>query len=331
MASDAVLRLSRLLLQQSDRQPIRTVNGHDLADFPKAVVRQFMRQGFLVQNEDLGDADGWVLHRDEERIIAVEAGTSGDHRTDDPLTVENYEIDFIEICRAIRRNSGLEGPDISILGPRSLFLGVSGKGARRREFYVIRALPASRALEALLAVRAHATPGGPVSVVIPTTRDLPNDLVRRLDAEKMKVVFASELLTAAPSEPFSIALPTLGSTPGTSEKPGRLAADTDGKVAMFDGVELTLAPREFAVLVELANEAADLGGFVARDRISAAIRAASGKDETLEEQVDKTINRLRDAFRKDPRITAANRGTLIETKPKVGYRLVLPATDIRVI
>ncbi len=196
---------------------------------------------------------------------------------------------------------------------------------------MIRALPVPRALEVLLAVRAHATPGGVVSVVLPTPRDLPNDLLRRLDAEKMTVVSASELLTAAPSEPFSIALPTLGSTPGTSEKPGRLAVDTDGKVATFDGVELTLAPREFAVLVDLANEAADLGGFVTRDRISAAIRAASGKDETFEEQVDKAINRLRDAFRKDPRITAADRGTLIETKPKVGYRLVLPATDIRAI
>ena len=331
MASDAVLRLSRLLLRQSDRQPIRTVNGHDLADFPKSVVRQFMRQGFLVQNQDLGDADGWVLHRDGQRIIAVEAGNSGDHRTDDPLAVETYEIDFIEICRAIRRNSGLEGPDISILGPRTVFLGVSGKGARRREFYMLRALRVPRALEALLAVRAHATPGGPITGFVPTPWDIPNDLARRLEAEKVTIVSVSELLIAGASEPFSITIPTPASTSGATETKVRLSVDTDGKVAMFDGVELTLAPREFAVLVVLANEAVDLGGFVARERISEAIRAASGKDETLEEQVDKTINRLRDAFRKDPRIAAADRGTLIETKPKVGYRLVLPATDVRVI
>ena len=331
MASDTVLRLSRLLLQQSDRQPIRTVNGHDLVGIPAGLVRQFMRLGCLVQNEDIGDADGWVLHRDEDRIVAVESRLGGDHRDHDALAVETYNVDFQEICRAIRRNSILEGPEVSIVGTKSVYLGAIGKGPRRHEYYIVRALPTSQAQEVLLAVRAHATPGCLVTILLPTQRDLPNDLLRRLAAEKVSIAFVSDQLVAGSTEPFTIELATSGAATGADELPRRLSVDIEGRVAMFDGVELKVAPREFAVLIELANEATDLGGFVSRDRISTAIRSASGKDESFEEQVDKAINRLRDAFRKDRRITAEDRASLIKTKPKVGYRLALLVSDIQVI
>ncbi len=331
MASDAVLRLSRLLLQQSDRHPVRAVNGHDLVGIPAELVRQFMRLGYLVQNEDLGDADGWVLHRDEDRVVAVESGSGGGHRSHDALAVESYDIDFLEICRAIRRNSILEGPEVGTVGTRSVFLGATGKGPRRHEYYIVRALPPSQAQEMLLAVRALAMAGCPVTVLLPTPRDLPNDLLRCLAAEKVSIAFVSDQLTLRSTKPFAIELPTSGASTGAAELPRRLSLDTEGRMALFDGVELKLAPREFAVLVDLANEATDLGGFVSRERISAAISAASGKDDSFEEQVDKAINRLRDAFRKDRRITAEDRASLIETKPKVGYRLVLSVSDIQVI
>lgn len=331
MASDATLNLIQFLLQQSDRQPIRTVNGHDLSGFADGIVRQFIRLGYLVQNEDLGDADGWIFQRDQNRIIAIEAGMGNDHCSHDALAVETYTINFMEICRALRKNSILEGPDVSILGPRTIFLGATGRGARRHEYYIIRALPPSQPQEKLLAVRAHASPECPVTIFLPTPKELPNDLMRRLHADKISLAFLSEHLTVSSTKAFILGIPGAKNSPQSTGISYRLSLDTEGKIAIFDNVELKMAPREFVVLIELANEASDLGGYVSRDRISATIRAASGNQETFEEQVDKAINRLRNAFRKDERITADDRGSLIETKPKTGYRLILPKSQIQII
>ena len=70
-----------------------------------------------------------------------------------------------------------------------------------------------------------------------------------------------------------------------------------------------------------------VGGWVLRGSIDAALRASTGR-EGNPEQVDRSINRLRDAFRREPRLPAVPRNGFIETKAKVGCRLTLAAAEI---
>ena len=71
----------------------------------------------------------------------------------------------------------------------------------------------------------------------------------------------------------------------------------------------------------------DAGGWVLRDSIAAALRASTGRDGNPE-QVDRSINRLRDIFRKEQRLPGVPKNGFIETKPKVGCRLTLASSDI---
>ena len=99
---------------------------------------------------------------------------------------------------------------------------------------------------------------------------------------------------------------------------------------MFDGRDVDLRPREFHVLKLLAIETTGQNGFVSRAIISETIREVTGNQETNEEQVDKSINLIRDALAKAGRLNGNQRAKLIETKRKVGYRVTLPAEAVRI-
>ena len=96
---------------------------------------------------------------------------------------------------------------------------------------------------------------------------------------------------------------------------------------IFDGLELSIEPRDFDGFVLLAEEAADVGGWVLRDSIAAALRASTRRDGNPE-QVDRCIYRLRNAFRKLASVIEVPGHAYIETKPKVGNRLTLAASEI---
>ncbi len=111
MVSDAHRRLSGLLLQQSDRHPIRTLSGADLDGFGADVVRDFEQLGLLVRERDLRDADGIVFHVDGDpgRATSFE---SGDVEKVSPLALAVYRIEFAEVARLLRTRLGLEGPSV---------------------------------------------------------------------------------------------------------------------------------------------------------------------------------------------------------------------------
>lgn len=330
MGSDEFLRLARLLLRQSDRHPIRSLNGSDLADFGKGVVRTFVRLGIIVQLQDLTDAEDVVFHLDDGRLIAATARDGGDLEMGDPLSIQCFEIDFTEICKAVRQSSDLEGPPVAKVTPKVFFLGAQGKGLRRLEVYMARGLQPLHAMETLLAIRTHAQADALVTVLTPTLREFPNDIMRQLTGLKMQVMGLSDMLTGDESAPFSLEIPHQRHLDDAARDAARLIIDVDGHVALFDGTDLKLQPRDFAVLVLLAVEAAGQGGFVQRDIITETLRASTDRHDSFEEQADKAINRIRDAFRKNPLITTADRGGNVENKPKVGYRLTISRDSIRV-
>lgn len=320
MASDAHLRLCRLLLRQSDRHPIRTLSGEDLVGHDPRAVRTFEQLGLIVRQRDLRDAGDVVFHPDGSGAYVATHLEEIDMETAAPMAVSSYRIIFPEIARLLR--TGLDGPPIEYLTHRIVALGARGKGARRRSFYLVRSLRADRALEVLMTAQAHAGPEAKVVVLLLTRKELSRAVLKQVEALQIHVV--SELLRGTDS-PFAINLPAPSPSAEPALKPIRLFIDGSGHVAVLDDVELSLEPRDFAVLQLLANEARDQGGFVARELIGQALREATGREDSYEEQGGKSISRIRMVI-----LTVAP-DVLLETKRKVGYRLKMAKEAIRVI
>ncbi|NJL50571.1 MAG: hypothetical protein HC909_02505 [Blastochloris sp.] len=157
--------------------------------------------------------------------------------------------------------------------------------------------------------------------------DLPTTVARQLDAMRMTVVMAEDLLVDDTGTPFAMDLARVRVAPSMPAGEKRLVVDRIGRRVTCDMIELSVEPRDLVVLLLLAEEAADAGGWVLRDSIAAALRSSTGGDSNPE-QIDRCINRLRGAFRRDARLSGVPRNGFIETKPKVGYRLVLASSEI---
>lgn len=317
MASDAHRRLSKFLLQQSDRHPIRVLSGQDVAGHDADVVRDFEQQRLVVQERDLRDADDVVFHSGEETALASSAVDLDAERVA-PMALACYRIVFSEVARLLRLRCNLQGPPVEALSNKVYSLGARGAGRRRQEFFLARGLRSANALEVLLHVRAHSDPQWPILVLTPTDRALPSAMLRQV--EGLQVVAVSDLLTRQ-NVPLAIKPLALTAKFGSGAFQGRLVVDSGGHVARLDDVELDLQPRDLVVLLMLANEARSDGGFVEREQIDEAIRESTGGDGNPE-QVDRSISRIRFALK------LVEAQLLIETKRGVGYRLTLPSAEI---
>ena len=110
MKSANAAELIRLLLRQSDRHPIRAIGAADLQPYDQRFVRSLRNLGILTEREDLRDDGATVLQVVDDALIAVDPETGACERHDDTLDVQAFDIDFAEICRAIREQTSLEGP-----------------------------------------------------------------------------------------------------------------------------------------------------------------------------------------------------------------------------
>lgn len=330
MASASHAGLCRLLLQRSDRHPIACVNGDDLAKFDSQTVRWFIGRGLLKERELLVEAGQISFQVTGDQIAAF--SLDGDEETTlvARSTLRQFDIDFHAVCEQIRLAAKLEGRKVEVINPRIFWLGALGKGSRRREFYVVRALHARSATDTALSIKGRASATS-VVILTPTERNLPNDLLKRLAADGISIVAISEMLEEdGTTEPFSLSLQTPTATDRAPRKQERLVIDAQGMRAVFDGYDVDLRPREFNVLKLLAIELTGQNGFVLRETISETIREVTGNQETNEEQVDKSINLIRDALAKAGRLKPDQRAKLIETKRKVGRRLTLAAETVRI-
>ena len=220
------------------------------------------------------------------------------------------------------------GHEFERVSSRTLWLGALGRGSRRREFYVVRGLNARNAGETALALKGRAS-GAPVTILTPTERNLTSDILKRLSADQIAVVAIEHILTGDDQHPFAISIPAVRVAAAPSETE-RLLVDTQGHRARFDGGEVKLTRRDFAVLVLLANELADQNGIVPRSSISETIREITGNEDTNEEQVDKAISRLKLALRRAGRLSPKAAKALINVTRHVGYRLMLAPDAVRV-
>jgi DNA-binding response OmpR family regulator len=319
MVSDDFVQLIRLLLQQSDRHPIRQLSGEDLAGYDPAVVRDFVRRGLLIRRSSLRVSGQGVVNDGDGGPSVITLLEELDVEAIDRTATALYEIDFPAISRLIRVGAKLEGPPCEAISQQIMLLGARGRKSRRQLFYLVRSLKPSRALEVLLAVTAHAVQAAGVVVLTPTPRDLPASVTRQI--RDLQVLAVSDLLCARP-RPFGIRLPPLPIANRSADLAVRLAIDADGRLAAFDGQELKLEHRDFPVLQLLAGEASGQRGFVGQNLIADALQEATGNESNIE-QVAKSIHRIRKAFRAvDPSVD------FIETKSKTGYRLVLPQPAI---
>lgn len=321
MASDGSVRLSRLLLQQSDRHPIRHLTDDLLADQDPEAIDGFVHRGLLVPTR-MRSSEDLVVHRDNGGVDVATRPGSFEVESLGLDETRIFEIDFLALCRCLRNEIGLAGPPCDEIARGVVYLGAEGKRARRRQVYLIRMLTPRRAREALLAVRAHAEDEA-ILVLTPTQRELPRATTRQADDPPIASVTA---LLRAGGAPFAIRLPASPPSKRSSAGAIRLTVDVDGGVARLDGKDVRLQPRDFAALQLLAVEGHGLGGFVGRDQIGGALRAATGRDGN-EEQIEKAISRIRSALCK---VSPEAGRDLIETKPKVGYRLMLRTHEISV-
>lgn len=318
--------LVRLLLRQSDRHPVRSLSATDLLPFDARFVRSLKNRGILKEREDLSDDGGTVLHVDGDGVVEIDPETGACERMGDPLDIQIWDIDFGAICRELREQSGLRGPGPRQLSPRIWRLGRHVRNDRGAEICLVRQLRPETAQEIIDHVRGAIDSEALVVIIGLSRCDLPTSVVRQLDGLRMTITAVDVHLGDTSEAPFSLDLGRVRLAPARATET-RLSIDRIGRRAIFENFELSVEPRDFDVLALLAEEAAGAGGWVPRDSIAATLAAATGRD-SQPEQVDRSINRLRDAFRKDDRLKDVPRSGFIEAKSKTGYRLTLSSAAI---
>jgi hypothetical protein len=282
----------------------------------------------LVERADLRDTGDTVIGPDGKGgLVEVDPETGEVVRLDDPRSVQHYDIDFAALCREIRKQSGLTGPGPLEITARIWRLGRHTAEARTAEVCLARGLRPQRVQETLDRIRGAIAPDTPVILVSLSACDLPPSALRQIEGARATLAEAQALLAGDPDQPFAMDFRHVRLPAPQGGPQARLKIDRTGRRALFDGAELAIEHRDFGAFVLLAEEAGDTGGFVSNDRITAALKAATGHDSNPE-QVDRCVNRLRNAFRKHAGLRDVPRDGFIERRSRIGARLTLPAEAI---
>jgi DNA-binding winged helix-turn-helix (wHTH) protein len=186
------------------------------------------------------------------------------------------------------------------------------------------------AVDTALAIRGRADAGN-VAILTPTERNLSTGVLKRLAAERVQVLPITEILDDDAVEPLTLRIPPVLNSAADAGAEERLLVDVQGTRAWFDGKEVDVRAREFAVLTLLAIELTDQDGFVTRDAIFSSQRETTGNEDAQEEQIEKSVSLLRAALAKAGEMTRRQGGALIKVKRNVGYRLNLPPSSVRVV
>ena len=84
------------------------------------------------------------------------------------------------------------------------------------------------------------------------------------------------------------------------------------------------------MLVRLVNERTNEDGWVSRDVLADALKAATGSNDRNDEQIDKVVSNLRKVLRAAG-MTDGTKGTYpVQSGRGQGYRLLIPANEIHV-
>lgn len=330
MKSANAAELIRLLLRQSDRHPIRSIGAADLLPYDLRLVRSLRNLGILTEREDLRDDGATVLQVVDDTLIAIDPETGACERYDDALDIQSFDIDIAALCRAIRAQSGLKGPGPVAISARIWRLGSHEKHGRTAEICLVRRLREENSQEIVDHVRGAIDSETPVALISLGDCDLPTAVARQLDGLRLTVTRALDLLRDDPDRPFALDLGRVRVPTGQQAPDARLQIDRIGRRVIFEGIEIDIEPRDFDAFALLAEEAMAAGGWVSKEALAATLQASTGR-ESNPEQVDRCINRLRDAFRKNKRLDAVPCNGFIDRKSKVGARLDLASSGIAFI
>lgn len=322
--------LIRLLLRQSDRHPIRAVGAAELVPYDPRFIRSLRNLGILADREDLRDDSTAVFQVVDDALIAVDPETGECERHDEALDIQTFDIDIAALCRAIREQSGLKGPGPMAISARIWRLGRHEQHERPAEICLVRRLRDETAQEIVDLVRGAIDSEAPVALISLGGCNLPTAVARQLASLRLTVACALDLLRDDPNRPFALDLGRVRVPTGQQALDARLQIDRIGRRMVFEGIEIDIEPRDFDAFALLAEEALAAGGWVSKDSLAATIQASTGR-ESNPEQVDRCINRLRDAFRKNSRLDAVPSNGFIDRKSKVGARLVLASSEIAFI
>ena len=164
-------------------------------------------------------------------------------------------------------------------------------------------------------------------ILTPTPRPLNLDIARRIALEGVTIAAASDLLDDQATFPLALCLASVGVP--MELPPDALEISVYARTARFHGKPVTLEPRDFRLLVELAREAITDGGFVPADDLLAALAEGRAHDaQPQNEQVAASISRLRMALGSAAGLGRAAAKKLIENNRQGGYKLAIDPKQI---
>lgn len=329
--------LAKLLLRRSAAGPEPILSGRDAAPFLGPVFARLLAKGILTE---LPPASSWPpcagcgCGFGERRIVEIDgrlvAECPDDANADTVLDSGDLRSFSIAVDRLVAMlAAGTSWPD----PPERLGVGVWRLGdlADGRAVVLVVDPLVFQPPVLLPVLRAVPTPQNTTLLVPPGVDagarrpflDMRYHLVGLLDAlHPTDLSLQRDRL--APS-----ALGTAG-TAGTDRDMMLLTVNVLGVTASFAGAQLRLRARDFDVLAVLAREAADGGALAQQDDL---LRALSGGDDRAEpiadEQLEKSISRIREALCTAAGLPRTEGRTLIVSVRRRGYRLASP--PIRVV
>ncbi len=154
-------------------------------------------------------------------------------------------------CRAIREQSGLNGPGPTAISSRIWRLGRYQQHGRVAEICLVRRLREETAQEILDHVRGAIDTETSVALVSLGSSEVPTVVARQLDRLRMTVSCAEDLLRERSVRPFALDFGRVRLAAGKQAPDARLQVDRIGRRAIFEGIEIDIEPRDFDAVVLL--------------------------------------------------------------------------------
>jgi len=337
MASASPDSVMSRLLERLDAEPTPILSGADLVACPADAVDALLGERLLRELaplEELSSCDCAVdgcyrtIQRDGAKAWAFCANGSAAPVEMNPEHLRQFEVGIMVLCQRFREVNQLSGDAISSHGRTVHFLGDTDAGGRRVSLVLVRCLQPRSADRTLHALRGR-WPERSLLVLTPTPLALAPDLRANLKSGELVVASFSDLLLNPAS--FELALgrisglfawsPVLG--PGVI-----LYADKAAHEIRYQGEALTLAPRDFKLLILLMESALkNPHGWVSRRTIHDVLwpECASG-GLVYDLQIHDAIRKVRRALDAVEPETGAR---IIQMQRGAGYRLV--AVSVRSI
>lgn len=327
------MNLVEYLLQQTDGGPPALIHRPTADVVDDDALDRLVEDGVLEFREHLttwDPCDGCECGAMERAIRWIgdkpTAICAPDSSSDTQLPTASLEIYAIipeRLATAVARAAGLRGrpepvlPAVWLLGRiaenRSLLLATSSKG-----------LHVAGAIDRLRAVGREVN--FTLIAAVGTVAEITDLADRRIEVVQPSDAF----LPSEPGHLFRVNIAKLAS-PAVTAEPPLLRINVLGFTVEFHGAPVNLQPRDFRAFMILVREARDSGAAAQRDDLYHAICDHDDAEMPIgDEQVDKSISRIRQALCAAAGIATSEGRKIIVTIRGEGYRLTVPALRIQV-